>query len=75
MSIFALGEKTPQVSPSAWIAHDANVIGHVEVSESASIWFGATLRGDNELIHLGAGSNIQENCVFAHGYGIPADDW
>lgn len=33
MSIFALGQKTPQVSPSAWIAHDANVIGHVEVSE------------------------------------------
>ena len=53
MSIFALGDKTPEVSPSAWIAHDANVIGHVEVSENASIWFGATLRGDNELIHLG----------------------
>ena len=71
MSIFALGDKTPQVSPSAWIAHDANVIGHVEVSEKASIWFGATLRGDNELIHLGAGSNIQENCVLHTDMGYP----
>ena len=75
MSIFALGDKTPQVSPSAWIAHDANVIGHVEVSENASIWFGATLRGDNELIHLGAGSNIQENCVLHTDMGYPVDDW
>ena len=71
MSIFALGDKTPQVSPSAWIAHDANVIGHVEVSENASIGFGATLRGDNELIHLGAGSNIQENCVLHTDMGYP----
>ena len=71
MSIFALGDKTPLISPSAWIAHDANVIGHVEVSENASIWFGATLRGDNELIHLGAGSNIQENCVLHTDMGYP----
>ena len=71
MSIFELGDKTPQISPSAWIAHDANVIGHVEVGDNASIWFGATLRGDNELIHLGAGSNIQENCVLHTDMGYP----
>ncbi len=46
-----------------WIAPDANVIGRVVLQVGASVWFGATLRGDNELIFVGAGSNIQENCV------------
>ncbi len=46
-----------------WIAPDANVIGRVVIGEGASVWFGCTLRGDNEAITIGAGSNVQENCV------------
>lgn len=71
MSIFALGTKTPTIAKSAWVAHDANIIGNIQIGENASVWFGATLRGDNELIHLGAGSNIQENCVLHTDYGYP----
>ena len=65
MLIYALGEFQPKL-PSAdrfWIAPDANVIGKVELGEDVGIWFGVTLRGDNEPITVGARSNIQEGVM------------
>lgn len=52
-------------------APDANVIGTVVLGAGANIWFGATLRGDNEAIEVGAGSNVQENCVLHTDMGYP----
>lgn len=54
-----------------WIAPNAQVMGRVLIESAASIWFGAVLRGDNEYITLGAGSNIQENCVCHTDIGFP----
>ena len=71
MTLYALGEFRPQVADDTWIAPDANVIGDVVVEAGASIWFCATLRGDNETIHVGAGTNIQENCVLHTDMGFP----
>jgi carbonic anhydrase/acetyltransferase-like protein (isoleucine patch superfamily) len=47
------------------------VIGRVMLGDGSSVWFGATLRGDNEPIVVGAGSNIQENCVLHTDMGFP----
>lgn len=69
--IYALDGVHPQIDPDSWIAPDANVIGKVAVEAGASIWFGATLRGDNEEIRVGAGSNVQENCVLHTDMGYP----
>jgi carbonic anhydrase/acetyltransferase-like protein (isoleucine patch superfamily) len=69
--IYALDGIAPNIDPSAWIAPDANVIGRVVVEAEASIWFGVTLRGDNEEIRVGAGSNVQENCVLHTDMGFP----
>jgi carbonic anhydrase/acetyltransferase-like protein (isoleucine patch superfamily) len=71
MTLYALGDITPEIAATAWIAPDANVIGRILVEEDAGIWFGATLRGDNELIRVGARSNIQENCVLHTDLGYP----
>jgi len=71
MTIYALGDKAPQISDSAWVAYDANVIGNVSLADKSSIWFGCTLRGDNELISVGAGSNVQENSVCHTDPGYP----
>ncbi|MFO6463172.1 gamma carbonic anhydrase family protein [Jannaschia sp. KMU-145] len=69
--IYALDDIRPEIGAEAWVAPDANVIGHVILHDRANIWFGATLRGDNELIIVGEGSNVQEACVLHTDPGCP----
>ncbi|MFT5629585.1 MAG: carbonic anhydrase/acetyltransferase-like protein (isoleucine patch superfamily) [Gammaproteobacteria bacterium] len=69
--LYVLGDKTPQIDADAWVAPGCHVIGDVTMAAGASVWFGATLRGDNEVIAVGAGSNIQENCVLHTDMGFP----
>ncbi len=71
MTLYALADLTPTVDADAWVAPDANVIGRVVLEAGSSVWFGCTLRGDNELIKVGKGSNVQENCVFHTDPGCP----
>ena len=71
MTIYALGDVTPTVDPDAWVAPDANVIGNVVLAAGSSVWFCSTLRGDGEAIHVGAGSNVQENTVCHTDVGYP----
>ena len=69
--IYELDGIAPQIAPDAWVAPDANLIGRVVLEAAASVWFGCTLRGDNEEIRVGAGSNVQENCVLHTDMGYP----
>lgn len=73
MPIYALEGATPQLPGEGryWVAPNAIVVGNVRLDEDASIWFGAVLRGDNELIHIGAGTNIQDNSVLHTDMGAP----
>ncbi len=71
MTLYALGGKQPSCADDTWVAPDANLIGDVVLEAAASVWFGATLRGDNETIRIGQGSNVQENCVFHTDMGFP----
>jgi carbonic anhydrase/acetyltransferase-like protein (isoleucine patch superfamily) len=69
--IYALDGLRPQIDPSAWVADEATLIGKVVVEAEASVWFGVVIRGDNEEIRIGAGSNVQENCVLHTDMGFP----
>ncbi|WP_298431523.1 gamma carbonic anhydrase family protein [uncultured Jannaschia sp.] len=69
--IYALDDIRPEIGAEAWVAPDANVIGRVILRDRANIWFGATLRGDNEPIVVGEGSNVQEACVLHTDPGCP----
>ncbi|MEO0621466.1 MAG: gamma carbonic anhydrase family protein [Pseudomonadota bacterium] len=72
MTLYALGDTEPMLPDGPWFAApDAQVIGNVHIGAEVSIWFGAVLRGDNEPITLGAGSNVQDNCVFHTDPGFP----
>lgn len=71
MTIYALGEKSPTIHPDTWVAPDANVIGQVVMEAGTSVWFGTTIRADHEKIHIGKGSNVQENCVMHVDPGFP----
>lgn len=64
MPIYALGDLTPDISPSAFIHPDAVIIGNVRVGDESSVWPGAVLRGDSEVgIEVGARTSIQDNSV------------
>ena len=68
--IWELDGIRPTLGTGVWVAPDANVIGRVVLEDMASVWFGATLRGDNEEIWVGRGTNIQENCVLHTDMGF-----
>ncbi len=69
--IYELDGLAPEIAEDAWVAPDANVIGRVKLGARASVWFGCTIRGDNEQIDIGDGTNVQENCVFHTDLGFP----
>lgn len=71
MTVYSLDGKAPKLGEGAWVAPDANVIGNVTLGAGASVWFGATLRGDNEPMTIGAGTNLQENVVCHSDPGYP----
>ena len=71
MTIYKLGEAAPTIHESVFVADSANIIGNVTLEEDSSVWFGATIRGDNERITVGAGSNVQENAVLHTDPGFP----
>ncbi|MEG2046393.1 MAG: gamma carbonic anhydrase family protein [Comamonas sp.] len=71
MAIYELDGVAPVISPSAWVADSAQVMGQVELGEDASIWFGTVVRGDTDRITIGAGSNIQDASVLHADFGAP----
>lgn len=73
MAIYSLDGIEPKLPLESqyWVADNAAVIGKVSLAKNVSIWFGAVVRGDNEWITLGEGSNIQESCTLHTDMGFP----
>ncbi len=71
MTVFILGDVAPRIASSAYVAPSATVLGNVTLQEHASVWFGATLRGDNENIDIGESSNVQDGAVLHTDPGFP----
>lgn len=73
MAIYELDGISPQLPADGdcFIADTAQVIGKVRLHENVGIWFGSVLRGDNESIEIGAGTNVQEHCTCHTDPGYP----
>lgn len=73
MSLYALDGLAPVVPEDGdfWVAPNAQVMGKVIIESGVGIWFGAVLRGDNEIITVGEGTNIQENTIIHTDPGYP----
>ena len=70
--LYRLNERIPELrGDNHFIADNASVIGSVILEDNASVWFNAVLRGDNEVIHIGANSNIQDGAVLHTDPGSP----
>src|SRR6195952_2535642 len=73
MAVYNLGDFRPELpkEDEYWIAPNAMVVGRVILKKNASVWFGATLRGDNDPIILGENSNVQDGSVLHTDRGSP----
>jgi carbonic anhydrase/acetyltransferase-like protein (isoleucine patch superfamily) len=73
MPVYSLDDVGPELPGEGryWVAPDAHVIGRVRLGPDVGIWFGAVLRGDNELIDVGEGTNIQEGALLHTDAGAP----
>ena len=69
--IWELDGIAPDIAADAWVAPDAQLMGRIVLEPQASVWWGAVLRGDNEEIRIGRGSNVQDGCVFHTDPGFP----
>jgi carbonic anhydrase/acetyltransferase-like protein (isoleucine patch superfamily) len=71
MAVYALGERRVRMQGTDWfIADSATVIGAVLIEDKASIWFNVVIRGDNDQITIGEGSNVQDGSVLHTDAGI-----
>lgn len=73
MPVYSLGAVAPQLPSDEeyWIAPTASVMGNVVLKKNASVWWGATIRGDNDPIVIGENSNIQDHSVLHTDVGVP----
>ncbi|MEM8551422.1 MAG: gamma carbonic anhydrase family protein [Pseudomonadota bacterium] len=71
MPLYALDGQAPEIAPDAFVAPTAVIIGRVRLLAGASVWWNAVLRGDNEWIEVGEGSNIQDGTVCHTDMGAP----
>lgn len=70
--MYALGGRAPElIGEGHFVAPTATIIGDVRLLPEASVWFNCVLRGDNEPIEVGAGSNVQDGCVLHTDPGFP----
>jgi carbonic anhydrase/acetyltransferase-like protein (isoleucine patch superfamily) len=69
--IYELEGRGVRAEGDYWIAESASVIGNVLLRQNASVWFGAVIRGDNELITIGENSNVQDLSVLHTDPGFP----
>ena len=68
---YRLGDARVETHPDSWVAPNATLVGKVKLEAGASVWFNAVLRGDNELIHIGENSNVQDGTVMHTDMGFP----
>ena len=68
---YRLGQSHVEAHADSWVAPNATLVGKVKLEPGASVWFNAVLRGDNELIHVGVNSNVQDGTVMHTDMGFP----
>lgn len=69
--IYQLEDRRVQAEGDYFVADSAAVMGSVLLKNNASVWYGAVVRGDNDLITIGENSNVQDGSVLHTDPGLP----
>lgn len=69
--VTGIGSRTPVIDDDAWVAPTASVVGEVTLAAGASVWYGAVLRADDEVVSVGRDSNVQDGAVLHADPGFP----
>ena len=69
--IYSLGDRHVETRGDYYVADNAVVVGSVILGHGASVWFNCVVRGDNDLITIGEGTNIQDAAVLHVDEGVP----
>ena len=72
--MYSLDGQKVDAHPESWVAPTASVMGNVKLEKNASVWWGAVIRGDNDLITVGEGANIQDGSVLHTDPRLPDGD-
>ena len=68
--IYRLDDRTPEIDPSSFVAPSAHLIGSVRLEAAASVWFNVVIRADNDLIHIGPETNVQDGSILHTDPGL-----
>ncbi|HWA14185.1 MAG TPA: gamma carbonic anhydrase family protein [Burkholderiales bacterium] len=68
--LYSLGDRKVVTRGDCWVADNACVIGSVVLEHNSSVWFNTVVRGDNDVITIGEGSNVQDNSVLHTDEGV-----
>ncbi|OUS14382.1 gamma carbonic anhydrase family protein [Gammaproteobacteria bacterium 53_120_T64] len=71
--IYQYADRVPTLGKDVFVAPSADVIGSVNLGDQVSVWFGAVIRGDTDIINIGAGTNVQDTAVIHTDPGIQAN--
>ena len=71
--IYQYEDRVPTLGKDVFVAPSADVIGSVNLGDQVSVWFGAVIRGDTDIINIGAGTNVQDTAVIHTDPGIQAN--
>ena len=72
MPLFSIGERRPDLRGAHhYVAHDATLVGSIVLEDDVSIWFKVVIRAENDQVHVGAGSNVQDGSVLHVDPGYP----
>jgi carbonic anhydrase/acetyltransferase-like protein (isoleucine patch superfamily) len=71
MAIYKLGDRVPDIAPTAYVHETATVVGDVTLKGHASVWPQAVVRGDTASITIGERSNVQDGSVLHVDEGVP----
>jgi carbonic anhydrase/acetyltransferase-like protein (isoleucine patch superfamily) len=68
--LYRIGDRSPQLHETAYVAPSAQLIGSVVMEEDSSVWFNVVVRGDNDIMTIGRGSNVQDGSILHTDHGI-----